>query len=287
MLPADRIEKLGRSIIHHGPLNRRVYLMKLDRGDLPRIVPRLLNLANRHHYGKILAKVPERAAAVFRQQGFVCEARIPAFFDDGDDACFLAMFPDAARRTERHRREVERTRRRIAAVAPKAGSGRSRSGPAVRICRPEDVAAMRDLYRQVFESYPFPIYDRQYLAKTMGANVRYYAARDRHSRMVALAAGEMDLENRTVEMTDFAVLPPWRRRGISSHLLGCMEDDMRRRGMRIAFTIARSRSPGINIVFRRCGYRQGGLLINNTHIAGAIESMWVWHKRLTPVADSG
>ena len=36
-----------------------------------------------------------------------------------------------------------------------------------------------------------------------------------------------------------------------------------------------------NITFKRCRYRFGGKLTNNTHIAGQIESMWVWYKRLS------
>ena len=285
MTATDRIEKIGHSKIHHGPLNDRVYLMRLDPRDMPEIVPRLMRLAHRNEYGKILAKVPHRAAADFRSNGFVCEARIPAFYRGGEDALFLALFPDAARRKPLHRSDIERSRKRLQTVGPKSASEPIASEPPVRVCWPGDIPEMRRLYRRVFQSYPFPIYDRKYLAATMNADVRYYGVRDERDRMVALASCEMDLKNRAVEMTDFAVLPAQRGRGISGFLLRAMEADMHRRGMRTAFTIARTRSPGINIVFRRRGYRRAGMLVNNTHIAGDIESMWVWHKRM-PGADS-
>lgn len=282
MIESDCIEKVGRSIVQHGPLNQRVYLMKLDRRDLPHIVTRLLELAAGRDYGKILAKVPASAEADFRRAGFECEARIPGFFEGGEAACFMARFFDAARKIEFHPQTVERCRNQVAAAAPVAGNNPPTGGPAIRVCRPADLSAMQHLYRQVFESYPFPIHDRGYLAATMDAHVRYYGAGDRTNRLVALASCELDPENQAVEMTDFAVLPSWRRRGLCSRLLRRMETDMRRRGLRTAFTIARTRSPGINIVFHRCGYRRCGTLVNNTHIAGEIESMWVWHKSLTP-----
>jgi hypothetical protein len=44
------------------------------------------------------------------------------------------------------------------------------------------------------------------------------------------------------------------------------------------YTIARAISVGMNITFARCGYDFGGTLVNNTQIAGRIESMNVWYK---------
>ncbi len=52
------------------------------------------------------------------------------------------------------------------------------------------------------------------------------------------------------------------------------------RGIRTAYTIARAVSYGMNITFARCGYQYGGRLVNNTDIAGSLESMNVWYKTL-------
>jgi beta-lysine N6-acetyltransferase len=59
-----------------------------------------------------------------------------------------------------------------------------------------------------------------------------------------------------------------------------VEEEMRQRGIRLAFTIARAYSFGMNITFARADYRFGGTLVNNTNISGALESMNVWHKPL-------
>ena len=71
-----------------------------------------------------------------------------------------------------------------------------------------------------------------------------------------------------------------RRQGMAGCLLNAMDADMRQQGMQTAFSIARSLSAGMNITFAKNGYRYGGTLDNNTHIAGRIESMNIWYKHL-------
>jgi hypothetical protein len=61
-----------------------------------------------------------------------------------------------------------------------------------------------------------------------------------------------------------------------------MQRSMRRQGIRMAFSIARALSPGMNVIFAKNGYRYAGTLGHNTNIAGRIESMNVWYKQMTP-----
>ena len=61
-----------------------------------------------------------------------------------------------------------------------------------------------------------------------------------------------------------------------------MDHAARERGHRVAYTIARALSFGMNITFARRGYLFAGTLVNNTNISGRIESMNVWYKRLVP-----
>jgi beta-lysine N6-acetyltransferase len=62
--------------------------------------------------------------------------------------------------------------------------------------------------------------------------------------------------------------------------LAAKEAAMRPAGLRVAYTIARAMSPGINFTFAGAGYRFGGTLVNNTQIGGRIESINVWYKEL-------
>ena len=134
-------------------------------------------------------------------------------------------------------------------------------------------------FKEVFESYPFPIHDPVYLQKTMKSHIQYFYVSDR-GRFVALSSAEMNHSCKNVEMTDFATLQAYRGRGLAVHLLGTMEKEMKERGIKTAYTIARAVSAGMNITFAKMGYAFSGTLINNTNISGNIESMNIWYKRL-------
>jgi putative beta-lysine N-acetyltransferase len=113
----------------------------------------------------------------------------------------------------------------------------------------------------------------------MEDNVVYFGV-FRNGKAVALSSAEIDFEHSAVEMTDFATLPEFRGKGLSSHLLMRMAEEMKAMGIRTAFTIARAGSYGMNIVFAKCGYEYCGRLVNNTNISGNIESMNIWYLDL-------
>jgi putative beta-lysine N-acetyltransferase len=148
-----------------------------------------------------------------------------------------------------------------------------------RRCRPADAHEMSLLFKTVFKTYPFPVFDPRYLIESMNRHSRYFCVR-RNGRMIAIAASEIDSDNRSVEMTDFATLSTYRGQGLASHLLAEMEREMVEQGMKTLFSIARALSPAMNITFGNYGYLYGGTLINNTNISGCIESMNVWYKHL-------
>jgi putative beta-lysine N-acetyltransferase len=275
---SDRIETVHNSTIQHGPLNRRIYLMKLDRDDLPQIFSTLKQLARKHRYEKILAKVPASLAVAFRRQGYTFEAHIPRFFRSGEAVYFLAKFLDADRAVERDRGALLRRFKAVSCAAAHS-STLCPAGIVPEECHSENAIEMGRVYRRVFETYPFPIHDPDYLAESMAKNLRYFCIRQ-DGGIVALGGCEMDCRQGNVEMTDFAVLPEQRGRGLAGRLLVRMEQRMTAAGMHTAYTISRAFSPAINITFKKHGYRFGGKLTNNTHISGSIQSMWVWYKPL-------
>jgi hypothetical protein len=60
-----------------------------------------------------------------------------------------------------------------------------------------------------------------------------------------------------------------------------MEKEMQQKGIKMAYTIARAVSVGMNIVFAKLGYTYGGRLKNNTNISGEVESMNIWYKAIS------
>jgi putative beta-lysine N-acetyltransferase len=143
----------------------------------------------------------------------------------------------------------------------------------------KDALIMAKLYESVFETYPFPIHDAQYLKKTMEENIHYYGI-FHGDKLVALSSSETDPDYENSEMTDFATIPSYRGKSLALLLLLEMEDSMKNLGFKTLYTIARAKSYGMNATFAKAGYSFGGTLINNTNISGDIESMNVWYKNL-------
>ncbi|MBD3379815.1 MAG: putative beta-lysine N-acetyltransferase [Candidatus Omnitrophica bacterium] len=274
----DRIEKIGSSVIQHGKMNDRIYLMKLDEKDLPGIIGRLDSLAVSRGYSKIFAKVPFTSLPFFLDNGYAEEARVPGFYGGSVDGSFLGKYFSGERERNDDASEVEEVLRlcREKAQAPEPGYG----GEIVfRKAGPSDIPDMGRIYSEVFKSYPFPIHDPRYLLETMKTHVNYFVACD-GEKVIGVSSSETDSASGNAEMTDFATLPEYRGRGVAGGLLAFMDERAGEEGFFTAYTIARALSRGMNITFARNGYTFAGTLVNNTNIAGSIESMNVWYKRL-------
>ncbi|CVK31356.1 MAG: putative beta-lysine N-acetyltransferase [Methanoculleus bourgensis] len=277
-MTADTVTTIGGTLVQHGRLSDRIYVMHLAPGDLPGILDDLDWLAEAEGYSKICAKVPASTSPLFLARGYVVEARVPRFFRGREDGYFAAKFLDAERRREKSDPTAV-----LAAVREKAGDARPAVLPSGWTCAPateDDADDLTVLYREVFATYPFPIGDPGYLRETMAGDYRYFIVRTEDGRVAAASSAEIYREDENVEMTDFAVHPDFRGQNLSGFLLSRMEEEMRAAGMKTAFTIARALSYPINATFARAGYTWGGTLANNTNICGGFESMNVWYRAL-------
>ena len=277
----DKIEKIGSSIIQHGRQNDRIYLMKLSGNDFPAIIKKLEMLALKYNYSKIFAKIPDWALEKFQKAGYLSEAHIPKFYEGANDLFFVSLFLDQDRTMLEpaiHSRIKENIK-----------IAKSRQNGMTLLTFPEQLQLKRlneknatdlsKIYKNVFDSYPFPIFEENYLKDTMQSHVDYFGAFVKN-KLVAASSAEMDAKGKNAEMTDFATLPKYRGNNLSMMLLKEMEASMRKKKMKTVYTIARSLSPGMNVTFAKMNYRFAGTLVNNTNIAGKIESMNVWYKSL-------
>ena len=273
----DTITTLGGSLIQIGPLNDRVYLMKLDARDLPGIVDELQGLARSRGLTKICAKVPIQAGSHFLSRGFVLEARVPDLFWGREDGLFLARFLEEWR-SRPDRSAWRPTSRHNDTSGPGDVTSRSSNAPVIKMGL-DRVQAMAETFKNSFSAYPFPIDDPVYLTESLRANVSFFGI-EIQGWIAALASSEMNMEAGHVEMTDFITLPAYRGQGLATALLRAMEQDMRGLGFRTAFSIARAGSAGMNATFARQGYAHTGRLTRNTCFNGFLEDMNVWAKRL-------
>ncbi|PKN11846.1 MAG: putative beta-lysine N-acetyltransferase [Deltaproteobacteria bacterium HGW-Deltaproteobacteria-4] len=278
----DTLTTFGQSKIQHGKHSDRVYLMHLATADLQGIIPHLRALAGDRGYSKIFAKIPAAAEDTFLADGYTVEASIPNFFRGQESALFLGKYFSPERQEEKRPASVAEALD-LARQKATLGGGHQPLDAALR-CRqmlPTDTPPMAALYRQVFATYPFPIHDEAYLRQTMAEDVIYFGIWE-GSELIALTSAEMDRKGENAEMTDFATRPDCQGRGLANYLLAQAEAAAAQCGIKTAYTIARSYSPGMNITFARNGYTYSGTLTHNTQISGTLESMNVWHKSLLP-----
>jgi putative beta-lysine N-acetyltransferase len=276
---ADTIETINGSVVQHGHYNDRIYLMRLNRDDIGGTLATLTKLAKSERYGKLFARIPLAAWPAFKTAGFQKEAVIPGFYRGQTDGLFVARYFSAQRQVQPNAETLPRLPDKRDRTAPTTHPAADSTSLPVEMCNLADTGEMSGLFQQVFESYPFPICDPAYLKQAMAKGVPYYCIRTGDG-ITALAAAEIDRECQAVEMTDFAILPAWRKYGMATALLRHMENETRPLGIKTAYTIARAASPGINRLFQGRGYQYAGLLINNTQISGRIQSMSVWYKTL-------
>jgi len=275
----DKIETINGSVIQHGHHNDRIYLMRLNPCDVAGTLATVTKLAESNGYGKVFARIPLDTWPVFKSAGYHKEAVIPGFYRGQSDGLFVARYFSVQRQVLSNVKTVAHLPGERNQAAPADNPATGRTSLPVEMCTLADTIEMGSVFQQIFDSYPFPICDPAYLQQAMAGGVPYYCIRTGDG-ITALAAAEIDRECQTVEMTDFAILPAWRKYGMATALLRHMEKETCKFGIKTAYTIARAASPGINRLFQGNGYQYAGLLINNTQISGRIQSMSVWYKQL-------
>ncbi len=276
----DKIEKIGTGTwIQHGDLNKRVYLMKLAKQDCPQIIQEINELANRKQYSKIFCKVPQSMAPYFTANGFIVEAQIPRFFSHSETVFFMSKFPDPDRLRFIEAQQLNQLSSLLRETKAIDKETLGENNYIVKMLKENDCKNISSVYERVFESYPFPIHDPDYILQTMNNAVRYFGI-EHEGKLIALASAEMDRQAQNAEMTDFATLPDFRGKGLALKLLASMEEQMKQEDVKTLYTIARLNSAGMNKTFLRLGYSYCGTSLKNTNISGKIESMNIYYKHV-------
>ncbi|AQU05356.1 lysine 2,3-aminomutase [Dehalococcoides mccartyi] len=275
----DQITTMGTSLIQHGKNSDRIYLMRLAAEEAATLITGMQALATENGYTKLFAKVSEDIKPLFEADGFETEAVIPCFYGGSKAGYFMGKFIDKDRKIEENGELLEDVLKVAHSKAGKVPAVKLPNGYTLRKCTAEDTSAMAEVFSTVFASYPFPIFEPDYISRTMAESITYYGIWH-GDRLAALSSAEQYPLEGHVELTDFATLPAYRRRKLAGILLRTMEDEMKQKGFGVSYTSAVAESYGMNISFARQGYKFAGRLKNNTQINGSIKSMNVWYKCL-------
>lgn len=265
----DRLEKKHNAFIHHGKFSDRAYLTEIRPDFSVSDLEKIESIAVKAEYSKIIAKV--KNVSVFAENGYLCEAFFPLL--NGKKVSFMVKYLKTERMAVKNGTIITDVLKEAQNTAVKDHS----TDMHMRRLTANDSEALAGLYRQVFETYPFPIHSAGYLCETMAENTRYFGI-FAGNKLIAAASAETDSGKNYAEMSDFATLEEYRRLGLAAALNSELEKSLYNDGVKCYYTIARSVSYGMNKTFAGCGYTFTGTLFNNTNIGGGIESMNVWYK---------
>jgi putative beta-lysine N-acetyltransferase len=259
--------------------NQRIQVLDYEARDPEMMIRGLVSEAYLRGYGKIFLKAPAFDQEALEDAGMVREASITGYFS-GQPAVVMSLYLRDDRIERPFQSEQDEILEAIVSRPPDPAVPNLPDGYHMVIAEDADLEELAGLYQEVFDSYPFPITDPEYLLSTMKSHVIYRIVRDAEGCVVAAASAETSRRHHNAEMTDFATLPSQRGLGLAQHILAALEDDMADSAIPNVYTIARARSFGMNRVFYNRGYERTGTLINNCHISGQFEDMHVWGKTL-------
>jgi beta-lysine N6-acetyltransferase len=259
--------------------NRRLKVLDYEADDYTAMIRRMAYLAEANDFDKIFVKARQRDFQMFLSHGYMMEGILRYYFR-GEDAYVLSRFSSAERmQSDQVMAEGQLIEDLI--YQPDANKPLPKLDPSVRIIRAaeEHIPDLVTIYRSVFETYPSPLTNPDYIKATMERSSLYRLAMQ-DGQALAAASAEINRKHSSSEMTDCATDPAAQGRGLMKHILLALEGDLREKGIMTAYTLARAMSVGMNAVFFRLGYEYSGRLINNCDIFGQFEDMNIWVKRL-------
>lgn len=222
---------------------------------------------------KLIVKVRTEDVPQFVDAGFVQEGFIKGYFN-GADLFFLVKYPDPGRGISKSRGSNQEILKRVYSKVPDPSIP---VGVDVAEADSFDVPGLVQLYSNVFEIYPSPISQLEYIIESMKKGTTFVYIRNR-DHILSAASAEINTHFSNAELTDCATLKGARGRGHMQLLINKLEQIMDQRGIKCKYTIARSQSVSINRVFYNLGYTFGGRLINNCYIYSGLEDMNIWYK---------
>ncbi len=227
---------------------------------------------------KQILQVRKEQLLSFLRVGYMIEAIIPGYFL-GSDGYYLAKYRTNDRRNSNYwlkEEEILASVRQLVCTV----DGSIPLDYKVRKATTADCDELASLYRTVFQIYPTPLHDVNYIRKTMTSDTDYFVV-EKDGVIVSTASAEINSLQRNAEITNCATLQEHRKQGLMKALVKSLEEELVHKSIFCIFSIARSLSYGINATFQQLGYQYQGRLTNNCYIYDKLEDMNVWVKDLS------
>lgn len=247
------------------------------KGNVEHVMRRVEELANSHSFTKLIIKGKGEHIPDWLSLGFMLEASIPQYFQ-GHDAYFMVKYRDDERRNSVQ--WVKEDEILSGVIAKKVIEKEIPEQFILRKATEEDAKQLADVFGKVFEIYPTPLNEVDYIVKTMKEDIIYYVY-ETEGKIISTASAEINVREGNAELTNCATLPEYRKHGFMKSLLMKLEEELQEKGIFYSYTIARALSFGMNAAFYQLGYTYTGRLANNCYIFDKLEDMNVWVKDLS------
>jgi beta-lysine N6-acetyltransferase len=236
----------------------------------------LVETAREHGVGMIVVPALEADWQDFLTRGFALEGRVDTFFR-GAPAHFMAYFLNGERQNSDRHEEKQRLLQAIL-EQPREPAGDLPEGYELVVAGVEMAGELAAVYDRVFETYPSPLTDPEYVRELIESGEGVFMAVLSDGQIASAAAAEVDREWRNAEMTNCATLPDFRGEGLMQVLIAALEQEMEQQSIPCLYSMARALSFGMNRVLHRLGYTFRGRLVNHAHIGGGFEDLNLWER---------
>lgn len=258
--------------------NKRIRVDDLY-GDVAKAVIAAEQLAITEKVEKLIIKARKETYPLLIENGFLCEAIIDRYFL-GSNLYFFCKYYTTERRISNQWmnedeivKNVQKLERHVQLIQPP-------NEYKLKKLSKEDANNLASLYRKVFQVYPTPLNDPQYIIETMNDGTVYYGFL-LNNEIVSAASAEVNSFYKNAELTDCATLQEHRKHGLMKILLEALEKELKSVGIFCAYSIARALSFGMNAALHQLNYQYRGRLMNNCYIFDKLEDMNVWVKDLS------
>lgn len=276
-LPDNREEKLKNSLLYLDYANSRLKILKYNLLSED-IIREILEYARKESLGKALVNCKKKDADVFKKAGFIAEGTIDGFFK-GEDAQCLSFFINKKRALSKRKEEADKILDMSIGKSKITQPNNLKDGYQLRDCTQEDIPQMIKIFKAVFNTYPTPVFDGNYLKKMMEEKMLFKAIL-KNDKIISIASADMDKENLNAEITDCATYPEYRGQGLLTNLLYGLENDLKEKGYYTLYSLSRAINIGINMSLKKHGYSYKGRFVNNCDICGGFEDMNIWVKKI-------
>lgn len=225
---------------------------------------------------KVIVKVRREHVPLFLEKGFRLEGVFSHYFL-GSDAYGMSLFLTEDRMNSSYWLEEDKIVASIQAKEMKKDQGTWQDEYVMRKADPKDIHKLAKLYDTVFETYPTPMNEPDYIQKVMAEGTVFYVV-EHDGHIVSAASAEINALYGHAELTDCATLPSYRKLGFMHHLILALEKELQSMHIYVFYSLARALSYGMNQVFYQLGYTYTGRFQNNCYIFDKIEDMNLWVK---------